>query len=229
MPRFVVPPSGGNPLKRSRLKAELHTFSRNSPFLIGFKEIGIGGGNAFEGIGRTGAGDGAFVAVDAEVVFDLHIHRSVAEHIASLNAFTTANAQILINGVLIVGLLNKGALNGGCRAELVFRAGISGFCIGPQITAAEVAVTADGIGVETFNSGRRQHTMRRATSALRTLFRINLPHQPGRQTTPGRDHRSANQHGCRTSYEITAVSILFRIHLSPRPHFPPLNFEQRPH
>ena len=66
-----------------------------------------------DGLGGACGCDGALVAVDTEIVPDLQMQRSVAEGRAPLYAFGTAYAQLLIDDIFKIGLLNKPALNGG--------------------------------------------------------------------------------------------------------------------
>jgi len=165
-----------------------------------------------ESIGRTGNGNGAFVAVDAEVMLNLKVKRPVAEHAAALHAFAAPNAKILINGVLVIRLFDKFAPDSRRRAELIFRTGITPLSIGTKIAAAKIAVAAHGIGVETFHRRRCQDAMRRAASALRAFFRIDLPHHARRLSTGNPEGSPAEQGDCGHAQKITATALLRLFH-----------------
>ena len=135
-------------------------------------------GDAFERSGRTISGDGAFVTVDAPIVSDLEIERSVAKYFTSFDALGTADAQIFIDIVFPIGFLDKHPLDGSRGAELVFRS--RGQCSGSgkEIPEAEIAIAADGIGLNAFDGGIVEHTVGSAVFTLNTGIRIDLP-DPG--------------------------------------------------
>jgi hypothetical protein len=169
-------------------------------------------------------GNCTLVAVDADVVLYLHVKGSVSKNRAPLDALAAANAEIFVDRILIIRQLDEFPVNGGGRAELVFRAGVAALGIGPEVAAAEIAIAADRIGVEAFNRRWRKNAMRCATPALCAFFRIDLPDEPRRPASRGRHHRPADEHRCRPANEIAPVFVIFRFHLSPSPHFPSLNF-----
>jgi len=77
--------------------------------------------------------------------------RTIAERIASLDAFPAADTQRFINDVFVVGFLNETSLDGACRAELVFRAGIEGVWLRLKIAGTEFTVAAHSKFVNTFD------------------------------------------------------------------------------
>jgi hypothetical protein len=88
-----------------------------------FEEIRMRRRHTTESISRTDFGYRALVTVHAAIVTHLEKERSIAEPVATLDAFGAANAQVLINGVLVIRVFDIGPLDGGCRAETVLSAG----------------------------------------------------------------------------------------------------------
>ena len=76
------------------------------------------------------------VAVNAGIVSNLQLQRSVAKGTASFYTFGTTNAQWFINGILKERILDELSFDGIGRAKLVLRCRIQGFCSGFEIPAA---------------------------------------------------------------------------------------------
>ena len=82
------------------------------------------GRNPADGIGGTIGGNGTLVAVYTEIVPDLQVERSVPKGRTALYTFGTANAQILVDDVLKIRLLNELTLYGRRGAELILGTGL---------------------------------------------------------------------------------------------------------
>src|SRR5580765_1873376 len=87
------------------------------------QEIRVLARDAPKGIAGTDFGNGAFVAIEAAVVADLEEKRAVAEAVAPFHTLGATDAELLINVVLIIGILNESPLDGGGGAQLVFSGG----------------------------------------------------------------------------------------------------------
>ena len=90
----------------------------------GLQQVGMIGRHAAEGVAGADLGDRAFVAVHAAVVPHLQEERAVAEAVAALDTLGAADAELLVNRVFVIGVLDVGALDGRRRAEAVLRAGV---------------------------------------------------------------------------------------------------------
>src|SRR3974390_1178445 len=82
---------------------------------------------------------------------------------------------MLVNGVLIIGVLNKTALDGRRRTQAVFRTRIEIVRRRLKETGAKLTITADGIRMHTLHRRLLQDTMRRTIAASHTFLRIDLP------------------------------------------------------
>ena len=79
---------------------------------------------------------------------DLQKERAVAERIASLDALAAAYAEGLVDAVLVVGVLDEGALYGAGGAGLVFGGGGQRVGVGLEIAEAQLAISAHCVGVD---------------------------------------------------------------------------------
>jgi hypothetical protein len=105
----------------------------------------------------------------------LEIQGSVSEGPAGLYTFSTPDAEFLIDGILEIRILYKSPFDGAGRAELVLRPRIPGFGAGLEITAAEIAVSAHGIGVRALDGGMRKDAVGCTPLTLDAQARIQLP------------------------------------------------------
>jgi hypothetical protein len=87
-------------------------------------------------------------------VDDLKMKRSVPERGTSLDAFGTSDAKILINGILKEGFLNEVPCDGRSRAEHGLGCGCQPGGSRLEISSAQIAITAEVIGMNTFHGGR---------------------------------------------------------------------------
>lgn len=141
----------------------------------GLEQIRLLGRHPAKGVSRTCAGYGALVAVNTAVVANLQKERAVPETIAAFNTLRTADAELLINLVLVVRVFDERALDGAGRAKLIFSCGAECVWFRLEIPGAEIAVTAHGERVNAFHSGLFKHTLRGAVAASKAFLRINLP------------------------------------------------------
>ncbi len=173
-PGTVVPPgipfgsTFGGPARR----ATRPYWVLNSGFL---EYVWIVGRHALERLGRTYSRNCAVVTVDATVVSHLQVQRAVAEKLASLDAFSATDTKFFRDQIFIKGVFHKTSLDGPGGAELIFGGGIGLPCLGSMEPAAQLAVSADIIGVDALDSGRHEHAGSCAPAALDTLLRVQLP------------------------------------------------------
>jgi hypothetical protein len=123
----------------------------------------------------TSRRNGALVAVQTAIVTHLEKQRAVTESIAPLDAFAAAVTEFFIDGVLVVGILHKGPLYGSERTELIFGARIQFLRFRLKVAGAEVAVSANSVGMNAFDGGFLQYAVSGAVAALNTYARIDLP------------------------------------------------------
>ena len=140
-----------------------------------FQFIGMSIRYTLNGIGRTNPGNGTFVALLALLLVNLQEQGTIAEGSASLYAFATTRAEILINGIFEIGLLHKFPGDGSCGTHHVLRSCVQFLHIGAIIPATQVTVTTHLVGMEALHRRDRQHTIRLASSALSAFVRVNLP------------------------------------------------------
>ena len=131
--------------------------------------------HTFEGIAGADLRDGTLIAIHASIVAHLQVERTVAKPIATFHTSPAADAEFLIDGVLVVRILDERALDGVGRAELVFSSGIKIVRIGDEITGAQLAVTADRVRMNALHGRLWQHAMSGAFVAAQTARRIDLP------------------------------------------------------
>jgi hypothetical protein len=123
----------------------------------------------------------------------LQVERSIAESIAPFDAFGAANAQRFIDGVLVIRILDKRALDSGSRTELILGARIQVVGRRLKISRAELTVAADGVGVHTLNGGLLEHTTRGAEAASDAFLRVDLPDRsPCRATVRQHTYKPAD-------------------------------------
>jgi len=139
------------------------------------QQIRLARGHATESVARTGAGDGALIAMDAAVVTDLQEERAVSKTVAALDTFRAADAQLLVNGVFVVGVFDERAFDGGGGAKLILGGSGERIGFGLEITRSEIAIAAHGVGVNALHRGLFQYAFRGAIAAPHTFLRVNLP------------------------------------------------------
>lgn len=88
------------------------------------------------GIRGANPGNGTFVAIHAKFLLYLQVKGTVPEGTATLDTFPAADAQILVDVVGKVGLLDVGPFNGRSRAELVLGSRTALCVTGFEITTA---------------------------------------------------------------------------------------------
>ena len=101
-----------------------------------FAQIGTAQGDALYRLGGAVGGNGTFIAVAAEIPFDLQKQGTVSELETSLDSFAAADAQFFINRVSEIGIFHESAHDGRGGAEFVFRARIQSQRAGLQKSAA---------------------------------------------------------------------------------------------
>jgi hypothetical protein len=148
-----------------------------------------------EGVAGTDFGDRALVAVNAAVMPHLKEKGAVAEAVAALDALGAADAELLINRILVIGVLDVGAFDGGSGAEAVFRAGVQVVRIGLKVAGAKLAIAADRVGVNALDGGLLEDAMGGAIAAAHTLHRVNLPNGAFGRAARGYDAYQASQAG----------------------------------
>lgn len=186
-------------------------------YKISFDHVGFICPDPNYGIRRTNPGNGAFVAIIAQVVPDLQMEGSVPEGGAPLHTFRTTDAEVFIDDVFKIGVFDKFSLYGRCGTELVFgtrfQPGHSWF----EIPAAEVAISAQVVCMHAFYSGRIFHAIGGASPALAALEGIDLPYpffRGGPGCCQGSDTGNRDPQGDSHSllYEIPSVECLILCH-----------------
>jgi hypothetical protein len=142
---------------------------------IPFNPIGLAGRHPANGIGGTKRCDGALVAIETKVVPDLQVQRAIAKGGAPLYTFGAANTELLVDDVLKIGLLDKPALDGCRRTELILGTRLQ-FGPGFKVTSAEITIATKGVGMNTLHGRICLYTFGGTTSALGTFEGIDLPH-----------------------------------------------------
>ena len=155
--------------------------------VLGLEQIGLARGHAAEGLGRTGARYGAFVAMHATVVADLEEQRAVAETIATLDTLRAADAERLVNLVFVIRIFDERAFDRSGRAKLVFGGGRERVGLRFEIAGAKIAVAAHREGVNTLHGGLFEHAVGRTVTAANAFIGIKLPN-------PILGFRAAGQH-----------------------------------
>jgi len=136
----------------------------------------MGSGDAAKGITGTDFRDRAFVAVNAAIMADLQEKRAVAESVAAFDTFGATDAELLVNGVLIVRIVDVGPLDGRGGAQTILSAGVEAVGLRLEVPRAKLAVAADGVGVHAFDCRLLQDTVRGTIAAAQAFLWINLPH-----------------------------------------------------
>ena len=127
----------------------------------------------------------------------LEVEGRVAEHLAGLHTLGTANAAVFNDVVFPVGILDENALDRIGGAELVLRRRGQFRGVGLKISEAQLAIPADGIGLDTLHRRGLHHAGRRTMLALDALHRIDLPDgvtAPGAKSGPTPDHTQGYSH-----------------------------------
>src|ERR1051326_2880608 len=109
---------------------------------------------------------------------------AIAKTVAALDAFGAPDTQSLVDGVLKVGILDKGPFNSRSWAQTIFGPRIQLVRFGLEVTGAKLAIAANGVGVHALHRGLLQHTMGRAVAAPQAFLRIDLP----QRATSGSSH-----------------------------------------
>ena len=141
----------------------------------GFEQIRMAGRHATESVSRTDLGDRALVAVHATVVPHLKEERAISEPVAALDALRAADAQLFVNGVFVIGIVNVGPLNGCGRTEAVLGPSVEVNWLRLKVARAELTIAANGVGVDTLHGGLLEHTMGCAVAAAQTFLGVDLP------------------------------------------------------
>ena len=149
--------------------------SVSSMGVFGLEQIRLARGDAAEGVGRAGAGNGALVAMHAAVMADLQEERAVAETITAFDAFGAPDAERLVNRVFVIGVFDERAFDSGGGAELIFSRGGKRIRLWLEVASAEIAVTAHRVGVNAFHGGLFENALCGAIAAADAFVRINLP------------------------------------------------------
>jgi hypothetical protein len=123
---------------------------------------------------------------------NLQVKRPVSERIASLHAFSAPHAQFLVDRVFKIGIFDVCPLYGPRGTKLAFRSRISGFGPGLKIAAAQIAITAHRIGMDTFHSRMGQNTVDRTFFTLDTDVGIYLPDHFFRRRFTGQESRQSS-------------------------------------
>jgi hypothetical protein len=161
----------------------------------GLEQIGSARRHAPKGIPGAHLGNGALVAVHTAIMAHLEEERPVAKTVAAFHAFGAANAQLLVDGVFVIGILHIRPLDRSGRTEAVLRSGIEIVRLGLKIASAQLAIPAKGISVHTFDGGLFQHAVCRAVTAADALLRVDLPDCALRRTAAGHQANQAAQAG----------------------------------
>src|SRR5204863_6487451 len=100
---------------------------------------------------------------------------AIAETIASFDTFCATDTQLLINGVLVVGIFHKGTFD--CRGwtKAVLSAGVEIIWCGLEVAGAKLAIAANRVRVHTLNRRLLKNAMRGAIAASHAFLRIDLP------------------------------------------------------
>ena len=102
----------------------------------GLEQIRLPGRHPAKGVARTCASYGALVAVNTAVVANLQKERAVPETIAAFNTLRTADAELLVNLVLVIRIFDERTLDGARRAELIFSRSTECIWFGLEIACA---------------------------------------------------------------------------------------------
>jgi hypothetical protein len=142
---------------------------------IAFYFVGFVSFHPVNGIRGAHAGNGAFVAIEANVVNDLQVHRTVPERSAAFHTFGTTNTKIFVDVIFEIRFFNKTAFDSTGWAKLVFGSSSEFIGIRFEISAAQIAVTAQIEGMKAFDRRRAHHTVGGTAAALGTFKRVDLP------------------------------------------------------
>jgi hypothetical protein len=107
----------------------------------------------------------------------LEEQRAVSEGGTTFYALGATNAESLIDVILIVRIFYEGSLDCPCWAKLVFGARFQNGCSQLKITGTEIAISANLIKLDAFDSGIFQYTKSCASVTSYALIRIDLPHK----------------------------------------------------
>src|SRR5215471_5102582 len=86
------------------------------------QQIRPAGWNPAEGITGANFGNSALVAIHATVVTHLQEQRAIPKAVAALHTLCTTNTELLVDGVLVVGVLYEAALDGCGWTQTIFGA-----------------------------------------------------------------------------------------------------------
>jgi hypothetical protein len=117
----------------------------------GFEQVWMTGGYPAEGVAGTNLGNGALVAIQATIVAHLQKERTVTKPVTSLDTLGAANTKLLVDGVFVVGILDETALDRRSWAEAILSAGVKIVRRRFEIARAQLAIPANGVGVDTFH------------------------------------------------------------------------------
>jgi len=128
-----------------------------------------------DGLCRACRGDRALIAVDAAIMADLQEQGPVAELVTSESTLRAARAGLLVDGNLVVGVLDRAATNRVVRAAAVFRGGHISRSLVAQQPKAKAAVPAQGVGMNALDGRWGKNALGCAQAALNTARRVDLP------------------------------------------------------
>ena len=151
----------------------------------GLEQIGLAGRDPEECITGTDLRDGTFVAADAAVVAHLKKERPISKPVATLDTFGATDAQLFVYRVFIIRVFDECPLDGRGRTQAVLRAGVEVVRSRFEISSAKLAITANRIGVNTFNGRLLEHAVRRAIPATDAFLWVNLPNGSFGSASPG--------------------------------------------
>jgi len=139
------------------------------------QQVRLARGHASKCIPGANLRDGAFIAIDASVVAHLEEKGAVTKPVAALDAFGATDAEPLINDVFVIGVFDEGALDCGGRTKLIFSARVERVWFRFEISGAELAIAADGMGMNAFDGGLLEDAMGGAVVAANASGGVNLP------------------------------------------------------
>lgn len=150
----------------------------------GLQQVGLAGRYAAEGVPGADFGDRALVAVQATIVPHLQEQRAIAKSVAALDAFGATNAQPLVNSIFVIGVFDVSPFDGRGGTLAIFRASIEIVRFRFEETGAELAIAANGEGVNAFHRRLLEHATGGAIATAHALLRIDLPNRALNRAPP---------------------------------------------
>ena len=150
-------------------------------------------GNPWDCLWRTVPGNGTIITIITQVMVNLEVHRSIAEIVASLDAFPARITKIQVYSVFKIWLFNKTPSDSACRTLFPFSSGACCFDSLPEVSSAQVAVSAHDICMSAFNSRRGFYTFCLALAALCAFKWVYLPDISFCRSFPCQEKRKRDQ------------------------------------